>query len=135
MVDWSARYPRPLLDKLGLKPGARVTILGVEDEAFGQAVRERTADVSTRLRKDSDLVFYAANRLRDLDRLGALRVGLKSAGAIWVVRIKGDAAVIKETDIIAAAKTQGLVDIKVVSFSDEYSAEKFVIPVAKRTRS
>ncbi len=33
---------------------------------------------------------------------------------------------------MAAGKRAGLVDVKVVSFSDTHTAEKFVIPVAKR---
>jgi len=33
---------------------------------------------------------------------------------------------------MAAGKHAGLVDVKVVSFSDTHTAEKFVIPVAKR---
>ena len=33
---------------------------------------------------------------------------------------------------MAAGKRAGLVDVKVVSFSDTLTAEKFVIPVAKR---
>ena len=33
---------------------------------------------------------------------------------------------------MAAGKRAGLVDVKVVSFSETLTAEKFVIPVAKR---
>jgi len=39
---------------------------------------------------------------------------------------------VKESDVMAAAKTHGLVDVKVASFSDELSALKLVIPVALR---
>ena len=131
-VDRSVRYPRPLLDKLGVKENLRVTVIGIDEPAFRSLLEERTAEVSSRPRKDSDLVFYAANRLRDLDRLAELRKGLKATGAIWVVRVKGDAAVIKETDVIAAGKAQGLVDIKVVSFSATHSALKLVIPLNLR---
>jgi hypothetical protein len=34
--------------------------------------------------------------------------------------------------MMRAGQTAGLVDVKVVSFSDTLTAEKFVIPVAKR---
>ncbi len=53
---------------------------------------------------------------------------------MWILRPKGRKE-ITEGDTMSAGKRAGLVDVKVVSFSDEYSAEKFVIPVAKRTRS
>jgi hypothetical protein len=131
-TDWSIRYPRPLLDKLGVRPAARVTVMRIEDQGFLQRLAERTTDVSPRVRKNSDLILYGARAPKDLGRLAALRQTIKPAGAIWVVRAKGDKAAIRETDIIAAAKSQGLVDVKVVSFSETHSALKLVIPVALR---
>jgi hypothetical protein len=59
---------------------------------------------------------------------------LKPAGALWVVRPKGRRE-ITESDVMAAGKAAGLVDVKVVSFSDTHTAEKFVIPVAQRASS
>ena len=115
-----------------MKPGARLALIGVAEPEFRGRLAERTTDVSSRLRRDCDVIFYGARNLRDLGRLATLRQNITSAGAIWVVRVKGDAAAIKETDIITAAKRQALVDIKVVSFSETHSALKLVIPVAMR---
>jgi len=56
---------------------------------------------------------------------------LAPTGALWIVRPKGTAA-ISDADVIAAGKIAGLVDVKVVRFSDTHSAEKLVIPLAKR---
>ena len=39
---------------------------------------------------------------------------------------------VKESEVMAAGKAHGLVDVKIASFSDELSALKFVIPVADR---
>jgi hypothetical protein len=78
-----------------------------------------------------DLVFYPAERRAALDRLSRLRLAIKPDGAIWVVRPKGRQA-ITESDVRAAGKRADLVDVKVVSFSDTHTAEKFVIPVSKR---
>jgi hypothetical protein len=39
---------------------------------------------------------------------------------------------ITEGDVMAAGKAAGLVDVKVVRFSETHTAEKFVIPVALR---
>ncbi len=58
---------------------------------------------------------------------------IKPDGAIWIVRPKGRKE-ITEAETMAAGKRAGLVDVKVVSFSDVHTAEKFVIPVAKRPR-
>ena len=126
------RYPRPLLDKLGVKPDARVAVVGVDDAGFLRRLESRTGDISRRARKDSDLIFLGVRSLRDLDRLAALGETIRRSGAIWVVRIKGDGAVVKESEVMAAAKRAGLVDIKVVSFSETHSALKLVIPAARR---
>ena len=63
--------------------------------------------------------------------LADLRDALAPAGALWVLRPKGCGA-ITESDVMAAGKAAGLVDVKVVRFSETHTAEKFVIPVSKR---
>jgi len=60
-----------------------------------------------------------------------VKKSLQPAGAIWVVRPKGTPA-IKDVDVIAAGKAAGLVDVKVAAFSSTHTAEKLVIPVARR---
>ena len=67
-----------------------------------------------------------------LDRLRALKRSLKPNGALWVIRPKGSAA-ISESEVMAAGKKAGLVDVKVVSFSETHTAEKFVIPTRDRS--
>jgi hypothetical protein len=52
-------------------------------------------------------------------------------GAIWVIRPKG-VKTITEADVMTAGKAAGLVDTKVVRFSDSHTAEKLVIPLARR---
>jgi hypothetical protein len=128
------RYPRSRLDKLGVKPGAAVSLVNLADAAFAQEVRTRTDRVSSgRVRKQSDLIVVAAHAKVDLDELTSLRASIVPDGAIWVVWKKGQKA-LREDDVRAAAKAQGLVDVKVMSFSDELSALKLVIPRTDRKR-
>ncbi len=124
---------RSLMDKLGVKPFHRVSVIGVDDDAFWSQLLDRAADsVKGRLRKDSDLIFFAADSLSELQQLARLRTYLVSNGAIWVVSQKGKAAKIKDVDVIAAAKSAGLVDNKVVSFSETHTSLRLVIPVNQR---
>ena len=58
---------------------------------------------------------------------------MKPDGTLWIVRPKGRTE-ITERETMAAGKKAGLVDVKVVSFSETRTAEKFVIPVARRAR-
>ena len=126
------RYPRKLIDKLGVRPGQRVSVLGVRDEAFEAALAARTDDVRHgRLRKNNDAIFLAAPDAGRLARLDTLEPHLKRDGMIWVVWPKGRKH-IREDDIRRRARSCGLVDIKVCSFSDTLSALKLVIPRDRR---
>src|SRR5512142_2290549 len=124
---------RSLMDKLGVKPLSRVSVLGVDDQAFWQQLIARGADaIIGRPRIESDLIFFAADSLEALQILDRLKDYLTPNGAIWVVSLKGKAAKIKDTDVISAAKRSGLVDNKVVSFSETHTALRLVIPLANR---
>ncbi len=134
---WLAKIktPRGRMDKLGVKAGAQVTVLGVADSDFAAELEERIggAGVSTSPGdREQDAIFLAVGHQRDLAKLRPLQAFLKRAGAIWVVRPKGRDVVVTERQVMAAAKEAGLVDVKVVSFSDTHTAEKLVIPVKKR---
>jgi len=120
------RNPKSVADKLGVKSGHRISVIGKIDESFlGDLER------SNRLRKESDVIFFAANKSEELDRLADLRKSLAPAGAIWVIRPKGGGA-ITEAEVMAAGKGAGLVDVKVVRFSETHTAEKLVIPISAR---
>jgi hypothetical protein len=125
---------RPLLDRLGVKPGQRISITGVEDPGpLVSLLRERTDDIATDSpRVDSDLLFVRAGQRGDLDQLSDLRRYIKDSGAIWVLRVKGGARTLAETDIINAARAAGLVDNKIASFSDTESAMRLVVPLSLR---
>lgn len=126
------RHPKSVIDKLGIKAGQRVSIVGVlEDDRFLADLEARSGDVSRRVRKESDVLFFATSARKELARLESLKQSIKPNGAIWIVRPKG-VATISETDVIAAGRAAGLVDVKVVRFSETHTAEKLVIPVTKR---
>ena len=128
-------YTTPRLDKLGVRPGARVALVDLQDETFEAELRERTADViHGEPARDTDLVFLVADGHAALDRLAALRARIRPAGAIWVVSRKGRTATLRDVEEIAAARAAGLVDNKVASFDADRTALRLVIPVALRPR-
>ena len=130
---WAAKIlsPPSRLDKLGVKPSHVVLVLGVDDDEFRRELESRGARVSTRAGGAADLIFYAAASRAALAKLVPLQKHLKRDGAIWVIRPRG-VKTITEADVMEAGKAAGLVDVKVARFSDTHTAEKFVIPVAKR---
>lgn len=126
------RNPKGLIEKLGIKDGASAALIGVEDASFRQQLETRAGAIADTLTPGNDVVFYAADEIDDLLRLEDLKQAIKPNGAIWVVSPKGKGARLKDTEIMAAAREAGLVDTKVVSFSDTHTALKLVIPKAAR---
>lgn len=125
------RNPKSVIDKLGVKPGQKVAIIHFDDDAFARDVESRGAIFA---KKNLDLLFFGANTRADLARIAKLRECLAPIGALWIIRPKG-VKEITESETMAAGKAAGLVDVKVVRFSDTHTAEKFVIPLASRARS
>jgi hypothetical protein len=134
-------YTAPLLDKLGVRPGMRVAIVGdldadPEAATIREALADRTSDVTDgSVAHDTDVVILVADSTDELAVLDDLRGRIRPAGAIWVVSRKGKAATLRDIEVIAAAREHGLVDNKVVAFSPERTALRLVIPVALRRRS
>jgi hypothetical protein len=123
--------PKSRLDKLGLKPGATVSILNISDKGFLDEISERLGETSAKPRKNSDCIFLGAESKETLSQIKTLSKPLHKAGAIWVVYPKGQKH-ITENDVLAAGRKAGLKDVKVVGFSPTHTALKFVIPLAQR---
>ena len=126
---------RPLLDRLGVRPGMRVALLGFQDAAFEGELRERGAILENAPRPGLDLLFYFAAEGSDLLALSELRRLIHDAGAIWVLRVKGAGLKIRDVDVIDAGRMAGLVDNKIASFSDSHAAMRLVVPLSKRAPS
>ncbi|MGA8143915.1 MAG: hypothetical protein WB987_08520 [Candidatus Acidiferrales bacterium] len=123
---------RSLLDKLGVKQGQAILILGVDDGAFLSDIAPFHPEFAERKpAADLDLIFCSAETRKDLARLRSLRKSIFKNGAIWVVYSKGRQE-IREIDVITAGKSAGLTDIKICSFSNTHTALRFVIPLAQR---
>lgn len=124
---------KPLLDKLGVRADSRVALIGDFNGDFRALLGGRTGVVTQGTPEESvDLIFLTADSLDDLVELHELRHDIVSNGAIWVVSRKGNQATIRDTDVIAAALDAGLVDNKVVSFSDTHTALRLVIRLRDR---
>jgi hypothetical protein len=124
---------RPLIDKLGVRPGARVAIIDIDDPDFRALLAERTHDITEgQPLPDSDLVFVGIDDGSALGQLPFLRERIVPTGAIWVVSRKGKSATVRDIEVIEAARAFGLVDNKVVAFSTSHTSLRLVIPIALR---
>jgi hypothetical protein len=126
------RSPRSLADKLGVKSGMSVAVLGMEDEAILADLASRGAAlVADEVPANCPLVLWRVTKPAALSKLSSIGKRIARDGAIWVIHPRGDASV-ADTVIFAAGKDAGLTATKVVRFSETDTAEKLVIPRAAR---
>jgi hypothetical protein len=125
-AKWAADIanPKTLADKLGVKPGQRVRLVGGADAELVGAGR-LVAD------GEADVVFLAVETPAALEQIASLRDQIARDGAIWVVRPKGRND-LTEGIAIAAGRSAGMHDIKIARISATHTGMKFVIPVERR---
>ena len=125
-------HPKSRLEKLGVKLGARVSLVGKLEPEFLTELRELTKSVSKeKVAAESEWIFFAADSKETLSALSKISKSMKGATALWIVYPKGQKH-ITEDDVIAAGRRASLKDVKVVGFSSTHTALKFVIPVSER---
>ena len=128
----SIRHPKSVVEKLGIKPGAKVAVLAGFDAGFLRDVAGALGEKPrARASKGCDLVFVLLARPGDEARLARLVPAIEPAGGVWAVYPKGRRDLSEDT-VRAAAKRIGLVDVKVVRFSPTLGALQLVIPRSKR---
>jgi hypothetical protein len=125
-------HPKSRIEKLGVKPGAKVCLLGDFDAGFLTEMGKLTKSVSKgKVAADSVWIFFAVDSKEDLRALPKIYKSMKGAAALWIVYPKGQKQ-ITENDVLVAGRKCGLKDVKVVGFSPTHTALKFVIPLVKR---
>jgi hypothetical protein len=117
--------PKSLADKLGVKPGQRVRLVGQVDEQL--AGEGAPADDDS----PADVVFVAVDQPADLELIGAQEEYLARDGAIWAIRPKGRDD-LTEAMIMNAGISAGLIAVKTARISPTLTGEKFVIPKDRR---
>jgi hypothetical protein len=131
---WSEKilHPKTRTEKIGVKPRARISLLGEFEADFLKELKPLAGSVTKeKVAADSDTIFFAADSVKTLSGVTKIAKSLKGATALWIVYPKGQKS-ITENDVIAAGRKTGLKDVKVVGFSATHTALKFVIPVDKR---
>jgi hypothetical protein len=125
-------HPKTRMEKIGVKPGAKVSLIGNFDADFLSELKPLGAAVTKdKVAADCDTIFFAADSLKELSPVAKIAKSLKGATALWIVYPKGQKT-ITENDVITAGRKAGLKDVKVVGFSPTHTALKFVLPLAAR---
>jgi len=125
-------HPKSRIEKLGVKPEAKVALLGKFETEFVREVATLTKSVSKeKVAADSECIFFAADSKSDLAGISKISKSMQGATALWIVYPKGQTQ-ITENDVLAAGRKCSLKDVKVVGFSATHTALKFVIPLSQR---
>ncbi len=125
-------HPKSRIEKLGVKPGAKVSLIGEFEPEFLSEVHALTKSVAKgKAASESDHIFFAADSREELAALSKIVKPMQGTTALWIVYPKGQKH-ITENDVLAAGRKVGLKDVKVVGFSATHTALKFVIPLAQR---
>ena len=130
----------PLPRKLGIKPGARLGLIGAP-EGFDQTLGELPDGVAVRRRLRGPLdviVAFYVDRSELERRLPALRGALAPAGGLWIAwpkRASGVTTDVSETVVRELGLAAGLVDNKVCAIDATWSGLRLVYRLRDRPRS
>ena len=128
---------RPLVDKLGIKPDARVALLGAP-VGFAATLGRLPdgARLTTRLSKGVDVaVMFTTSRARLEKRWDALTAAVGPAGAVWVAWPKRASGVPTDmTDHVVrdVVLPTGWVDVKVAAIDETWSGVRCVLRLKLR---
>jgi hypothetical protein len=127
----------PLVRKLGIKPDARIGLIGAPD-GFPSVLGAlpEGAVVRTRARGPLDVIVAFFDRRGELERrLPGLRGTLDPAGGLWVAwpkRSSGVATDLTENVVRELGLAAGLVDNKVCAIDDVWSGLRLVYRLRDR---
>jgi hypothetical protein len=128
---------KPLIEKLGMKPGMRVYMINPPANysrilgPFPEGV-----SVAPLLKGPLDLIHLFASGTKELDKQFArAKKQLASNGALWVSWPKGSSGVktdLTENVVRKTGLAQGLVDVKICAVDEKWSGLKFVYRLRDR---
>ena len=127
----------PLVQKLGIKPGFRIFVVGAPacyDDVIGPLPADAT--LAPRLKAPLDMVHVFATKAAALrGKLPSCRQAIAPDGMVWVSWPKKSSGVVTDVTegvVRNTALSLGLVDIKVCAIDDTWSGLKLVIPRDQR---
>ena len=128
---------KPLVTKLGIKPGATIAILNAP-RGYDRILGKMPRDVKRKIAAVGalDFVQFFTAEKRELERrFPVLERALAPAGMLWISwpkQASGVATDLTEDRIRAIGLAHGLVDVKVAAVDEVWSGLKFVRRLADR---
>jgi len=126
-------HPKTRAEKLGVKAGVNISLLGKFDQEFLQELRAATKNVHYgEIAPATEIIFLMVASTKELSaEISKTAKTMKGATALWIAYPKANKE-ITENDVLTAGRKSGLKDVKVVGFSVTHTALKFVLPLDRR---
>jgi hypothetical protein len=134
---------KPLIEKLGIKPGLTVAFVDVPDD-YATLIGDLPMDVTeTDLHHGHiDFIHFFATTRQALEaRFPELKAALKSNGSLWIswpkATAKGSARLpsdLGDNVVREIGLANGLVDVKVAAIDATWSGMKFVYRIVDRPK-
>ena len=115
-------HPKSVIEKLGVKAGMKVSLVGLNEEELSDAPEIELVAASA---KNCDWIALRLKKAGDLAKIAQQAKRLAPKGQLWTIRLRGNEET-GEAIVRQAGLDAGLVDVKVVRFSETETAEKFV---------
>ena len=125
-----ARYAgREVTDKLGIKEGHAVRVVGRGDESLLARVEMKSGKQFVTARSKANVVLYWPKDASEVTQtLSKLKTQIVPDGGVWVISAKkGGDPYLPDKILIPLGLAAGLVDNKICSVSDTCTAMRFVI--------
>lgn len=128
---------KTLKDKLGLKSDMRVGIINPSESFLNELAEFKfKAEKVKSLKKDLDYIHYFAKTRKELEEVfPKLRKHLAKIGMLWVSNPKKDSNIesdLNQNLVMEIGLQNGLVDVKICSIDENWSAMKFVFRLKDR---
>jgi len=126
-------HPKTRAEKLGVKAGVNISLLGKFDQEFHQELLATTKNVHYgEIVPATEIIFLMVASTMELAAgISKAAKAVKGATALWIAYPKANKE-ITENDVLTAGRKSGLKDVKVVGFSVTHTALKFVLPLDRR---
>jgi hypothetical protein len=128
----------PLVQKLGIKPGAKVALVDAP-ATFSLALPDGARIVDGRAKDVDVIVWFVTARATLAKKLGAVAARMQPAGGLWIAwpkKASGVATDMTEQTVRDVALPTGLVDNKVCAIDETWSGLRLVVRLENRpTRS
>ena len=132
MAAGERTYHGSRVQKLGVRAGTRALLVNVPDPGLAAELEDAGMELVSGPRVKADTVFLGVSSVAELAAITRYKSRIPRDGTLWLIRPKGKDTPVSERDAMEAGLASGLVDVKVVSFSDTHSALKYVYRLRDR---